>query len=137
MKLVSIQYADYGTTLVKEKLEEKHGLKLSIEILRQLMIEANIWTPKKAKKPVIHPMRPRRSQYGDLIQIDGSPHYWFEDRGPSCTLLVYIDDPTSCIVQLFFSPSETTEAYLKATIPYIKGVVNPLLSIAKNMEYFG
>ena len=126
MKLVSTHYADYGPTLAQEKLEEKHGLKLSVETLRQLMMEANIWTPKKAKKPVIHPMRPRRSQYGDLIQIDGSPHYWFEDRGPSCTLLVYIDDATSCIVQLFFSPGETTEAYLQATIPYIKRCGKPL-----------
>ncbi|MFS8562857.1 MAG: hypothetical protein LVR00_00365 [Rhabdochlamydiaceae bacterium] len=61
----------------------------------------NIWSPKKAKKAVIHPMRPRRSQYGDLVRIDGYPHDWFENRGPRCTLLVYIDDATSRLVELF------------------------------------
>ena len=126
MKLISMQYADYGPTLAQEKLEEKHGLKLSVETLRQLMIEENIWIPKKAKKPTIHPMRPRRSQYGDLIQIDGSPHDWFENRGPRCTLLVYIDDATSRLVQLFFSLGETTEAYFKATKTYIKRCGKPL-----------
>ncbi|MFS8562841.1 MAG: ISNCY family transposase [Rhabdochlamydiaceae bacterium] len=126
LKLISAHYADYGPTLAQEKLEEKHKLTLSIETLRKWMIEENIWSPKKAKKAVIHPMRPRRSQYGDLVQIDGSPHDWFENRGPRCTLLVYIDDATSRLVELFFSLGETTESYFKATKRYLKRCGKPL-----------
>ena len=117
LKLISTHYADYGPTLAQEKLEEKHKLTLSIETLRKWMIEENIWFPKKA---VIYPMRLRRRCYGDLVQIDGSPHDWFENRGPRSTLLVYIDDATSRVVELFFSLGETTESYFKATKRYLK-----------------
>lgn len=120
MSLIFKYYKDYGPTLAQEKLEEKHQVKLSVESLRQWMIEAEIWKDKIAKKPVIHQMRPRRSRYGELVQIDGSPHDWFEGRGPSCTLLVYIDDATGCLGQLLFIPTETTEGYFKATRAYVE-----------------
>lgn len=125
MGLIFKYYKDYGPTLAQEKLEEKHRIKLSVESLRQWMIEAEIWKDKIAKKPVIHQMRPRRSRYGELVQIDGSPHDWFEGRGPSCTLLVYIDDATGRLGQLLFIPTETTEGYFKATRAYIENHGKP------------
>ena len=59
------------------------------------MIEAGIWEGKQRPQARIHPSRPRRSQRGELVQIDGSPHDWFEGRGAKCTLIVFIDDATS------------------------------------------
>ncbi len=53
-------------------------------------------------------------RFGELIQIDGSPHDWFEGRGPRCTLIVFIDDATGRLTALRFAPAETTRAYLGA-----------------------
>lgn len=64
-------------------------------------------------------MRERRSKYGELIQIDGSPHAWLENRGPECALIVFIDDATSRLEYLKFEKAETTWAYaegVKSTI---------------------
>ena len=80
-KLLIKNYADFGPTFATEKLEI-HGIKISIETTRKLLIDLELWKPKRIKKPRIHQMRPRRSQVGELQQIDGSPHAWFEDRGP-------------------------------------------------------
>ena len=63
--------------------------------------------------------RQRRPRYGELVQIDGSPHAWFEDRGPRCTLIVFIDDATSRLMALRFVPAETTRAYLETLRNYI------------------
>ena len=64
-----------------EKLEELHGITISHETTRQLMIESGVWTPHAKRSPVIHQQRTRRARFGELLQIDGSPHAWFEERG--------------------------------------------------------
>lgn len=112
IELIGTHYRDFGPTLVVEKLTEKHKLKLSVETVRQLMIAADYWHPKKGSKICTHPMRERRGQWGELIQIDGSPHDWFEGRSENCTLLVFIDDATGKLTQLRFVKTETTLAYL-------------------------
>lgn len=112
IELIGTHYPDFGPTLVAEKLTEKHKLRLSVETVRQLMIVAGFWHPKKGSKICTHPMRERRGQLGELIQIDGSPHDWFEDRSEKCTLLVFIDDATGKLTQLRFVKAETTLAYL-------------------------
>jgi len=117
--LINSQYYDFGPTLAHEKLTEKHGMKLSVETVRKLMITAGIWKPKKAKKLVVHQMRERRACYGELIQVDGSPHQWFEERGAPCNLLVYIDDATGRLMELYFTPGETTFGYFAATERYV------------------
>jgi hypothetical protein len=60
----------------------------------------------------------RRECYGELIQIDGSDHHWFEDRGPACSLLVFIDDATSTLMHLEFVTSESTFSYFGALEAY-------------------
>ncbi len=59
-------------------------------------------------------LRQRRPRFGELVQIDGSPHDWFEGRGPRCALIVFIDDATSRLTGLHFASAETTRAYLVA-----------------------
>jgi hypothetical protein len=58
-------------------------------------------------------LRERRPRFGELIQIDGSPHDWFEGRAPRCTLIVFIDDATSRLTALRFAPVESGKAYLE------------------------
>lgn len=118
LELVRKLYSDFGPTLATEKLEELHDLKVSRESLRQWMIAEDLWNPKRGKIKV-HQTRDRRACYGDLIQVDGSPHDWFEGRGPKCSLLVWIDDATSTLMGLRFEPSETTFGYLDMLRDYI------------------
>jgi hypothetical protein len=68
----------------------------------------------------------RRECYGELIQIDGSDHRWFEDRGPACTLLVFIDDATSTLMQLRFVTSESTFSYFEALDLYLAAHGRPV-----------
>lgn len=96
-----------------------HGIKVSKETLRQWMIEWGLWKAKRKKSVQLHPLRDRRPCLGELAQIDGSPHDWFEGRGPECCLLVAIDDATSRLCSLHFEPSETTAGYFKLMRKYI------------------
>src|SRR5437868_150299 len=88
------------------------------------MISKDLWKSKSKKSPVMHQQRPRRARSGELVQIDGSPHAWFEERGEKCTLIVFIDDATGQTYGKFF-PTETTEAYLEVTYDYIKKYGRP------------
>lgn len=126
LSLIKEKYNDYGPTLVSEKLEEKHCLKLSRETLRQLMIKEGIWKVKRVKDKKIYARRTRRSKFGELEQIDGSYEYWFEDRAEKCCLLVSVDDATSSLTQLKFCKTETTQDYLLFLKSYIQQHGRPL-----------
>jgi hypothetical protein len=119
LALIHSKYRDFGPTLACEKLAQVHRLKLSVETVRQLMIGAGLWQARRARAPRIHQSRQRRSCLGELCQIDGSPHDWFEGRAPRCTLLVFIDDATSRLMHLRFVKSETTFTYFEATAQYL------------------
>ena len=112
MAVVRRRYPDFGPTLACEKLAEAQGLRLSDETLRQWMIADGLWKPRSRRAVRIHQSRPRRDCVGDLVQIDGSPHAWFEDRGPACALIVFIDDAASRLMAMGFFAAETTEAYM-------------------------
>lgn len=120
MNLIRTRYADFGPTLACEKLREIHGLYLSKETVRKLMADAGLWVPRRLRSPTIYQPRNRRHCLGELIQIDGSDHAWFEGRAPKCTLLVFIDDATSRIMHLHFTLAETTFSYFEATRRYIE-----------------
>ena len=126
LDLLKEKYEDFGPTLAHEKLTEVHKLQLSRESVRRIMIEEGIWKPKRAKKPPVHQMRERRACFGELVQIDGSDHDWFEGRGPRCTLLVYIDDATGQLSELWFVPNETFFAYCYASRHYIERYGKPI-----------
>ena len=124
--LLHSQYSDFGPTLAREKIVEKHGIQISTESVRQIQIAEGLWKAKTKKRITVHQLRQRRASLGELIQIDGSPHAWFEDRGPRCTLLVFIDDATGKLVELFFCPLESFFNYAEATKRYFKRYGKPL-----------
>ncbi len=136
LDLLQTHYPDFGPTLACEKLTEQHGLPLGVETVRRLQIQAGLWHPHHAKRPTIHPLRERRARFGELIQIDGSPFDWFEGRAPKCSLLVFIDDATSQLVELFFTPAETTFAYFAATERYLRRYGKPLAFYADKLGVF-
>jgi hypothetical protein len=119
LELVRTKYADFGPTLAIEVLHDKHAIRVGRETLRTWMIEDGLWLSRKQRKS-FHQPRLRRESYGELIQIDGSDHRWFEDRGDPCTLLVFIDDATSKLMQLRFVPSESTNSYFEALQGYLE-----------------
>jgi transposase len=120
LTIIREHYADYGPTLAGEKLGERHGIKMATETVRRLMIEDGLWKTRQDKQARLHQPRTRRDCLGDLIQIDGSFHPWFEDRGPACSLLVFVDDATGRLMQVHFAPTESTMGYFEATRRYIE-----------------
>ncbi len=114
------QYADFGPTLAAEKLAELHGCSVSRETLRGWMIADGLWQDRRHRFPSPHQPRRRRDCLGELVQIDGSEHAWFEDRGPPCTLLGFVDDATSRLQQLRFVASESTFDYFRTTRAYLE-----------------
>lgn len=113
-------YVDFKPTFACEKLSENHGLTISRETLRKWMIDAELWIPKNCRLKRAYQPRNRRECFGELIQIDGSPHDWFEGRAPKCTLLVYIDDATGKLMECQFVKSESTFTYFDSTRRYLE-----------------
>ena len=122
--IVRHHYADFGPTLAAEKLAE-HGFSFSSETIRKWMIADGLWRDRKQRKR-IHQPRPRRECVGELVQVDGSEHWWFEGRGPQCTLLVFVDDATSRLMHLQFVESESTFAYFHAARAYLEAWGKPV-----------
>src|SRR5271157_2495029 len=120
LSLVREHYIDFGPTLAAEKLSARHGLRIGVETLRQWMMAEGLWVDRRHKLPSPHQPRRRRECLGELVQIDGSEHRWFEDRGEMCTLLAFVDDATSRLMQLRFVASESAFDYFRATKDYLE-----------------
>ena len=121
------RYSDFGPTLVREKLAENHGIVFGKETLRRLMIKARLWMPHKQRAPKIQQPRSRRACCGELIQIDGCDHHWFENRDQPCTALVYVDDATNRLMHVLFVKYESTFTYFEATRSYIEKYGKPMI----------
>ena len=113
LQLVRQHYPDFGPTLAAQYLQREHGFAHSSETLRGWMRQAGLWKAKRAKPQRIHSPRQRRARLGELIQVDGSPHAWFEQRAPRCCLIAFIDDATGQVLAARFCPVESTRAYLQ------------------------
>lgn len=135
--IVRERYSDFGPTLAAEKLAELHRIHLGRETLRQWMMVAGLWKDRRARLKPVHQPRYRRDCLGELIQIDGSEHWWFEERGPQCTLLVYIDDATSRLMHLQFVESESTFDYFAATRAYLERHGKPVALYSDKHGVFG
>jgi transposase len=126
LDILKARYQGFGPTLAHEKLTEKDKLQLSVESVRQIMIEEELWKARKARKIVAHQLRERRACFGELVQIDGSPHQWFEGRAEACALLVFIDDATGKLLELQFAKSESFFSYGQAAQRYFQRQGKPV-----------
>jgi hypothetical protein len=136
MALVRERYADFGPTLAAEKLTELHGFGISRETLRHWMIEDGLWVDRRRRLPSVHQPRNRRECVGELVQIDGSDHAWFEDRRPRCTLIAFIDDATSLLLALRFVGDESTFDYFRVTRTYLEAWGKPIAFYSDKFSVF-
>jgi hypothetical protein len=90
------------------------------------MTEEGLWVPHKRRRARIQQPRLRRECFGELVQIDGSGHDWFEGRGPRCTLLVFVDDATGNLLHLSFAKSESTHSYFRAVRAHLERYGKPV-----------
>ena len=109
LQLYEKRYADFGPTLAAEKLAERHGLTLSDETLRRWLRARGVEHFTRRKRPH-RAWRARRAHVGELLQLDGSHHDWFEGRGPRCVLMAYIDDANSRVFARFYAYEGTIPA---------------------------
>ena len=126
LDLLKGKYHGFGPTLACEKLVEVEELQISKESVRQMMIGEQLWKVRKARKVRVHQMRERRACFGELVQIDGSPHAWFEDRGPACNLLVASDDATGKLLGLLFVEQESFHSYARLVKAYLERYGKPV-----------
>lgn len=123
---VRARYADFGPTLAAEYLRSYHHYTRSVETLRQWMIEDELWQPKRQRRQRPFQLRERRACVGELVQIDGSPHDWLEQRGARCTLIAFIDDASGRLQYARFVPTETSRGYLLGLRSYVARYGRPL-----------
>jgi hypothetical protein len=136
LQLILTYYSDFGPTLTQEKLRDTHQLSISVSSTRSLMIEYGIWCPNKRKPEKVHKTRLRRSCFGELIQIDGSYHDWFEGRAKSCCLLVAIDDATSRLMHLEFVEWESCFGYFRFLKKYLSIYGRPICLYTDRLSTF-
>ena len=120
------KYRDFSPLLAHEKLIEVHELKISLTVVRKLMIQDGLWNPQRKQRKRVYQLRERRPREGELVQIDGSPHDWFEGRAPKCTLLKCVDDATGKILAALFVPTEALWPYYALMKQYIVNHGRPL-----------
>jgi transposase-like protein len=108
--LYNKRYAGFGPLLASEHLATDHGIVVDHETLRRWLLVAGIWRSRR-RKEVHRAARERRPRRGDLVQIDGSEHDWFEGRGPRSVLMVMIDDATNTTLARFYPAEDTAAAY--------------------------
>jgi hypothetical protein len=102
-------YSDYGPTLAAESLGEE-GLEVKVSTLRRWLVQAELWTRKRRTK-VHRRRRARKACLGELVQMDGSHHDWFEGRRAWAVLMVMIDDATGRIDARFFEEETQAAAF--------------------------
>ena len=129
-------FGDFGPTPAAEKLCERDRHRISGETLRRWMIADGLWQARQRRPARIHQHRPRRPCRGDLVQVDGSPHDWFEGRGPRCTLIVFIDDATGELMALRFAAAETTQAYMETLRTYLSRHGRPVALYSDRRSIF-
>lgn len=126
LSLISEHLLGFGPTLAHEKLVSMFGINIPIETIRRWMTANDLWIPRAKRQKRPYQPRYNRDCFGELIQIDGSYHDWFEGRAAKCCLLVYIDDATGKLLHLRFCEAETTFDYMLSTRAYIEQYGKPL-----------
>src|SRR5262249_8850065 len=115
--LYAQKYHDFGPTLAAEYLAEEDGLTVSAYTLRRWLIRAGQWRPRRGG-PRHRRWRERKPHFGEMVQVDGSLHDWFEGRRKPASLIVMIDDATNWMYARFFE-EETTTAVMQSFWNYV------------------
>jgi transposase len=118
MRLFREQYSDYGATLFAEKLEEYHKIVVSRPTVTRWLKNAHLYIRQRERRRHRR-KRDRRNSMGEMLQLDGSHHKWFEERGKPCSLIVIIDDASSR-QYLHFAESENTRSVFDCMRGYIE-----------------
>jgi hypothetical protein len=100
------------------------------------MIDDGLWVPRARREPRIQQPRRRRPCRGELIQIEGSDPEWFEDRAGRCTLLAFVDDATSELMELLFCESESAFSYFAALRSYLEQHGKPVALYSDKADVF-
>ena len=109
LKAYRARYHDFGPTLACEKLTDE-GFDVGVETLRRWLLAEGLWQRKRHRDPH-RSRRPRRSCFGELVQMDASIHDWLEGRGETLVLITMIDDATGRVMARFY-PAATVEAHM-------------------------
>lgn len=125
VQLVEREYADFGPTLAAEHLEREHGIRISREALRQLLIRAGRWEAKPRRVRQVHVWRARRACRGELVQWDTSMHAWLEQRGPEKMYLVALIDDATGQLHARFVESDSTEENMCVLEQYLRAHGRP------------
>lgn len=112
-ELLSTKYHGFQASLAAEYLHEQEGIKVSKETVRRMIREIDPVEPATKGDGNAHRLRRRRASFGELVQIDGSPHAWFGSDYPNCCLIAFIDDATSMITDAAFFETERSDGYLQ------------------------
>ena len=105
-RIIRKLYPDFKPGFATEKLEQVHSIKRDPKTIRKIMIEEQLWKPRKKKQREYYAWRARKDCFGEMVQFDGSYHYWFENRAPKSCLLAAIDDATGIPVKAEFGQDE-------------------------------
>ena len=125
VKLASNGYAGANHSHFTELLREREGIDLSRPTVRRILVKTGIGSPRSRRSQQHRFRRKRMPQEGMLVQIDGSPHPWLEDRGPRFVLLLAVDDATGTVAQTIFHPTEDTRGYLVLLEGLIRAMGDP------------
>lgn len=123
----------FGPTLAAEHLAEEDGLQMDHETLRRWMIGEGLWRRQRKRKEH-RKRRERKAHFGELVQLDGSFHDWFEGRGPRGCLMNMVDDATG-VVEARLGKEETIWAAVEVLQAWIRkyGVPRVLYTDWKNV----
>lgn len=123
LELLHAELEDWPPQHASEMLVAE-GIKIERQSLRRLMIQHGLWQPRQRKKSQPRMWREPKHHYGELVQLDGSYHCWFDSQ--YTTLLAYIDDATGCIMALRFVQNEDLAGVVQLTKQYLKQHGRPL-----------
>ena len=124
--LARTTYAGRNQQHLRDLLAEREGIALSRATIHRLLTQADVLAPARQRPPQHRRRRERRQQAGQLVQIDGSPHAWLEDRGPTLSLLGAIDDATGKLLAAVFREQEDTAGYFALIEQLVRAYGRPL-----------
>lgn len=119
LSLFREKYSDFGPTLAAEYLASEDGQKVAVTTLRRWLFQAGLWTARR-RRSEHRRWRARKECFGEMVQMDGSHHDWFEGRREWGVLMVMIDDATNRTYARFFE-EETTVAAMTTFRRYVEG----------------